>query len=95
MGETGRFDGYNYIDGQLSMLFIGIGFGEIRKKTKTKFYNPNTKLFGQTNTYEKYTKTKFWIGSVMLLSYDYITSPSGRHSFGIFGVAPILLNPDY
>ena len=87
-------DRYNYIDGQLSMMFLGIGFGRIGKKTKTAFYNSNGRYEEQI-TYEEYSKTKFWIGSVILLSYDYISSPNGRHNFGVFGVAPIPLNPDY
>ena len=28
-GESRKFDSYNYMDGQLSLLFFGIGFGRI------------------------------------------------------------------
>ena len=38
---------------------------------------------------ERYIKSKFWVGVFGLLSYDYINSPSGKHNFGLMGVAPI------
>ena len=69
-------------------MIIGFGIGSIGKTTKSKFYNQNGMLETQI-TQEKYTKYKLWGGTLGLLSYDLITSPSGRHNFGLFGVAPI------
>ena len=87
-GKTGRFDGYGYIDGQLSLLFLGFGVGSVGKRTESIFYN-DSGMIQKKITHEKYKKFKLWVGSIGLLSYDYITSPAGRHNFGLFGVAPI------
>ena len=86
--KTNRFDRYTYLDGQASLIFIGIGIGSIGKKTESTLYNQNGVLTKQI-TQEKYAKFKLWAGSIGLLSYDYITSPSGKHNFGLFGVLPI------
>ena len=48
-----------------------------------------------SNQYEKYSKYKFFIGAIGLLSYDYISCPRSRHHFGIFGVAPIPITNDF
>ncbi len=90
---TKRFDGYRYLDGQVSLLVLGIGFGSIGKKTETKFYNQNGIIEKQI-TKENYTKYKLWIGSIGLLSYDYIAAPAGRHNFGLFGILPIPYSND-
>ena len=64
---------YTYIDAQISMLVMGLGFG---------------KIFDDV---EKFNKYKLWIGSLGLISYDYINFTDNiKYHFSFFGVMPLM-----
>jgi len=87
--NQGKFDSYRYLDGQICLAgILGFGFGTMNRSVSITYYDDNGTL-QQELIKEKYAKYKFWTGSFGLLSYDYINSPSGKHNFGLMGVAPI------
>ena len=92
---TNKFANYTYLDGQICVLGLaGFGIGNIGRTTEFVSYNQNGVLEKEI-IQEKYSKYKFFIGAFGLLSYDYITSPVGRHNFGLFGVFPVVLSNDF
>ena len=80
-------DRYNYIDAQIGFPTVGVGIGLIGRN-KAKVLNLETLRKETIVVNERYTKFKVWFGAIGLLSYDLISSPVGKHNFGLFGVAP-------
>ena len=72
--ESRKFDAYNYIDGQVSLLFFGLGFGNIgnqyEKYTKFKLFLGAWGLFSYDYITSPRSKHHFGFFGVLPIPFD-------------------------
>ena len=74
-----KYESFTYLDGQLTILPFGLGFGKISKSDGESF-----------SKYKLWVLNPFV--PITIISYDYISfADKPKHHYGLFGVLPIPL----
>ena len=74
-----KYESFTYLDGQLTILPFGLGFGKIWKSDGESF-----------SKYKLWVLNPFV--PITIISYDYISfADKPKHHYGLFGVLPIPL----